>query len=281
MSDQIVEIIAQKSAKKTVELMNKEKQRITAENTKINDTWVVGDNMLTCRFCAKFSDGNYVPSHLTKLKKGKFGVVDKINPKGEKVPKWRIVESVQRHETNALHIFCSLREDKYEKENREFNKDDEAAGRVTIRSVIKNIKRGGSAEDFQADLDIFHLESEQQPFVVPTKNNSSDAYFKIRDIVFEVLTEDTKKWFSETGRGQIEEISVTLDKVTIQRTSYTALLTYFFNNGVIYIILNKLMVMAVDEYDSEGTARAVINGLQETLGLTRHVVLIFHFQQTC
>ena len=152
---------------------------------------------------------------------------------------------------------------------------------MTIRSVIKNIKRGGSAEDFQADLDIFHLESEQQPFVVPTKNNSSDAYFKIRDIVFEVLTEDTKKWFSETGRGQIEEISVTLDKVTIQRTSYTALLTYFFNNGVIYIILNKLMVMAVDEYDLEGTARAVINGLQETLGLTRHVVLIFHFQQTC
>ena len=147
---------------------------------------------------------------------------------------------------------------------------------MTIRSVIKNIKRGGSAEDFQVDLDIFHLESEQQPFVVPTKNNSSDAYFKIRDIVFEVLTEDTKKWFSETGRGQIEEISVTLDKVTIQRTSYTALLTYFFNNGVIYIILNKLMVMAVDEYDSEGTARAVINGLQETLGLTRHVVLILY-----
>ena len=67
----------------------------------------------------------------------------------------------------------------------------------------------------------------------------------------------------------MEEIAVTLDKVTIQRISYTALLTYFFHHGVIYVILNKLYTMRVDEYDSKGTARAAVGHLVETLGVTR------------
>ena len=42
---------------------------------------------------------------------------------------------------------------------------------------------------------------------------------------------------------------------------------------VIYVILNKLYTMNLDEYDSEeGSARAVVNHLMETLGLTRYVV---------
>ena len=51
--------------------------------------------------------------------------------------------------------------------------------------------------------------------------------------------------------------------------SYTALLTYFFYNGVIYVILNKLYTMRADEYDSEGTAKAAVGTLCETLGITR------------
>ena len=41
---------------------------------------------------------------------------------------------------------------------------------------------------------------------------------------------------------------------------------------VIYVILNKLYTMNLDEYDSEGSAKAVVNHLMETLGLTRYVV---------
>ena len=87
--------------------------------------------------------------------------------------------------------------------------------------------------------------------------------------MFEVVTEDVKKWFAVGGRGNINEISVTLDKVTVQRVSYTVILTYYFFQGKIYIFLNCLMVMDEDEYDSPGTASAVVRNLMETLGVTR------------
>ena len=72
---------------------------------------------------------------------------------------------------------------------------------------------------------------------------------------------------------------MTLDKVTVQRTSYTVILTYFFRDGVIYILLNKLLVMKVDEYDSEGTARAVVDALVGTLGISRARLsdILLHF----
>ena len=41
---------------------------------------------------------------------------------------------------------------------------------------------------------------------------------------------------------------------------------------VIYVILNKLYTMNLDEYDSKGSAKAVVNHLMETLGLTMYVV---------
>ena len=62
---------------------------------------------------------------------------------------------------------------------------------------------------------------------------------------------------------------MTLDKVTVQRTLYTCLLTYYFYNGVLYCLLNKLMTIAEDDYDSPGTARAVVEALMETLGVTK------------
>ena len=272
--NELADVIAQKSAEKTIELMKKEKEKAETESIKIEESWVDGDTFLTCRPCAKFSDGADVPAHLTKLRKGKFGSVEKLKNDGGRRHRSAVLRAVSDHSTNDLHVFCCLREKKVESNNQDFEKADEAAGRITIRNVIKTIKRGGSAEDFQADMNLMHLESKHQNITVPTKNNSSDAFFKIRDVVFEVVTEETKNWFSETGPGQIEEISVTLDKVTIQRTSFTALLTYFFHDGVIYIILNKLFVMAADEYDSEGTARSVVGHLMETLGLTRFVMFI-------
>ena len=64
-------------------------------------------------------------------------------------------------------------------------------------------------------------------------------------------------------------ITVTLDKVTVQRTSYTVILTFFFYEGKIHIILNKLAKLSTDEYDAEGTAEMLVQTLVETLGITR------------
>ena len=56
--------------------------------------------------------------------------------------------------------------------------------------------------------------------------------------------------------------------VTVQRISYTVICTYFFYDGKIHVILNKLQLLGTLDYDSNGTALMVVNALKETLGLT-------------
>ena len=81
------------------------------------------------------------------------------------------------------------------------------------------------------------------------------------------MSERTKAFFKES----VKHITVTLDKVTVQRISYTVILTFFFHQGRIRIILNKLAKLSTNEYDAEGTAEMLITTLleRETLGVTR------------
>ena len=59
-----------------------------------------------------------------------------------------------------------------------------------------------------------------------TKNDSKAQFFRLRNIIFETLTIKTKNLFKE-----IRDIAVTLDKVTVQRSSYTVIMTYIFRDG--------------------------------------------------
>jgi hypothetical protein len=45
--------------------------------------------------------------------------------------------------------------------------------------------------------------------------------------------------------------------------------TYFFAEGHIYVILNKLAKLSTKDYNAEGTASMVIKTLCETLGFTK------------
>ena len=56
--------------------------------------------------------------------------------------------------------------------------------------------------------------------------------------------------------------------VTVHRISYTVICSYFFNNGKLHVILNKLHKLSTDEYSGEGTAKMLINTLCETLGVS-------------
>ena len=46
-------------------------------------------------------------------------------------------------------------------------------------------------------------------------------------------------------------------------------MTYFFAEGHIYVILNKLAKLSTKDYNAEGTASMVIKTLCETLGFTK------------
>jgi hypothetical protein len=62
-------------------------------------------------------------------------------------------------------------------------------------------------KDFLAEKDIGN-----KIFNIATKNDSRAQYFKTRGEVFELLSKKTKQFFEK-----IEDIAVTLDKVTVQR----------------------------------------------------------------
>ena len=55
--------------------------------------------------------------------------------------------------------------------------------------------------------------------------------------------------------------------VLSQRRNNVRLMTYFFSDGKIHVILNKLQKLSTDEYDGPGTANMLINTLCETLGM--------------
>ena len=277
--EKLADKIAYKSALKTLEMLKLEREEIQNENMTIEETWIDGETVIICRPCLKFSAKEDVPTKFSRSRKGNFGMVDKRNPDGKPRLKKHINQSIKEHGIKDLHIYCCAREKEAETIKVDYENNNKAAGRVVIRNIIKTLKRGGSSVDFQADNNLFHLESNYQDIVVATKNDSSDAFFKVRDVVFDVVSEKVKDWFRQRGEGEVEEVAVTLDKVTVQRTSYTVLLTYFFRDGVIYILLNKLMVMNVDEYDSEGTARAVVDALVGTLGISRARLsdILLHF----
>ena len=65
---------------------------------------------------------------------------------------------------------------------------------------------------------------------------------------------------------KITELSATftLDMVTVQLRSFTVLLTFFFRNGKIFCLLNSVLKMGEDDYDSAGTASMVVRSLKES-----------------
>ena len=97
-----------------------------------------------------------------------------------------------------------------------------------------------------------------------TKNDGRQEFFKYRELFFLELTECVKHFFNRN----IKSFSVTLDKITNQRIPYCAILTYFFWEGRIFILLNSLHRMTSEDGDSVGTARMVTTVLMETLGLS-------------
>ena len=145
--------------------------------------------MFSCRPCGIYSDLADVPAHFSQSRKGNFGVVEKLTRSGERRKKFHVRQTLKQHTENSLHIYCCIREKREEKDKDDFETENKDAARITIRNVVKTLKRGGSSVDFVCENNIFHLEAEHQAITVATKNDSTAAFFQIRDVIFEVVSE--------------------------------------------------------------------------------------------
>ena len=88
----------------------------------------------------------------------------------------------------------------------------------------------------------------------PTKNDGHENFFVIRNLVFVKLSDKIKEKFQS-----VESACFSLDKVTVRRTRFTVLMTYFFFEGRIHVLLNSVHKMMESEYDGPGCAEMVGN----------------------
>ena len=158
---------------------------------------------------------------------------------------------MRRHCDNSLHKWCARKAEEEKIVNKTFEEENKTVAFNVIRAYLKNARRGLGSADFQADIDFQHL----TPGVPKSqKNDSSSTFFQLRDDTFEVPTGEVHNLF----KGDlITELSVTLDKVTIQHRTFTVLLCFFFYEGSIYCLLNDLLKMEDDDYDAPRTAGIV------------------------
>ena len=238
------------------------------------DIWMDSDEHWICKPCLFYSKQPNCPEDLKCYRKGKYGYFSK---KGQT----QLTNSSRKtHCVNPLHVWC-VGESKKEKEETKiqteiYDRKNELAGKKVLRNGIFCLQRSlGSqdfvalnAKDFLAEVDSGHLQH-------ATKNDSAAHFFELRDIIFKEVSAKIKKFFNE----KVHYISVTLDKVTVQRASFTVICTYFFYDGRIHVILNKIEKLTTSDYNGPGTADMVIRVLCDTLGVSmiKLAKILVHF----
>ena len=167
--------------------------------------------MLVFRPCL-YSKCPEVPPLFRTGTRGGSGSVQRRSKK-EKLRPMSILSALCRnHEKTNLHIWCQMKEKREDEDKKTFDMRNEEAGLQVVRTAIKTFKRGGGSMDFQGDLDFLSL----TPGVVyAVKNNSTNAFFDLRDSTFEVVIHKMQKFFTY----KVKNIAVSLDKVTVHHTS--------------------------------------------------------------
>ena len=182
--------------------IQKEKDLKNSENF-----WVESEALWICNPCLFFSKSPDCPAKLITLRRGNFGYVNNTGKP------YYITSSKKNHTDNPLHKWCVKQHKKETKLKNSADRKNEYAAKRIIRNALICLKRSWSGEDFLAlneknmldDMDI-------GAYVSATKNDSRGEFFRLRSLIFDIVSEKTKIYFEN-----IENIAVTLDKVTVHR----------------------------------------------------------------
>ena len=250
--DSVTDTLAAKISSKMKQLEDESQQQ---ENQPVS-SWTKVGSCEMCQNCVRYGSSEDVPQKLKSFHKGTFGLVS-LNQSAFHVKQHKV-----RHEQTELHMWCYLKSEKVKKDEIDSEMLSENAGLKIVRNAILCLKKSWSSEDFQALNDKDDLTDEIHGKNA-TKNDSRAEFFALRNIAFDKATQKVKALFQ-----QINFFGLSLDKVTTNRNSYTVLVTYFFWDGIIYVVLNALIKMTSSDYDSSGTADMILKCLQDTLGLS-------------
>ena len=251
--------IASKVQNSILEVLNKKKEPVNSvksENSKFNDEcWEEFDDYYICTPCALNHKRKDVPLEYKPSIKSGYGMIKKPQKK------FHITSSKNEHNQLELHGWCVGKYKTEKNEKLTYDQSNAEAGKKIIKNAVYCFQNSLGARNF---LGLNALNYSCHFENTATKNDSEKEFFRLRNVVFDLLTEKTHKFFQEN----VNQISVSLDKVTVQRRSYTVVVTFFFYDGHIHVILNKLQKLGTLDYDGNGTAKMLVSVLTETLGVT-------------
>ena len=201
-SNEVIDELASKIAMKIVlaEEAQKKKQIETSE-----EFWIDSDEFWICNPCLCHSSSKNVPDHLSGLKRGCFGYVGKTGKKS------MIKSSKERHLKSSLHKWCVQEYLKVAERKIAADRRNDLAGKKIVRNALFCFKQSLSSADFMAlNMKDFLAEEDfgSELFNIATQNNSKAEFFRLRNVIFDVVTKETHKFFEEN----IKDIAVTLDK---------------------------------------------------------------------
>ena len=251
---------AQIVADKVLIALKSEEQEPTSDiETKAN--WIYGSDNNTCRDCLIYATHQDLPTKLKANRKGDFAVFSRKAEAKETKRRMKL------HIETDLHIWCHKFALEQEQLNTKFQEENKDACTIQVTNALFCLKTCGSSADFvkENDKDVINYNtSHQQGSKPPTKNDGVMEFFDIREKAFTLLTDNIRSKFK-----QVKSIAVTLDKVTCGHHPYTVIITYFFWEGRIRVVLNRVQPMTPDWYDGAGSANMVIETLRDTLKMSR------------
>lgn len=204
-----------------------------------------------------------MPKGLRNHFKGSYGTFlkpDSLNSKTKKERRKRIHEHVR----GELHVWAATQEKEEIKKEEIFNEKNIKAAEIIVTTAIQSLL------ELDGSLQFVRLNNMLQTLFgdeFPTKNDGRENFFVIRDLVFVKLSDKIKEKFQS-----VESACFSLDKVTVRRTPFTVLMTYFFFEGRIHVLLNSVHKMMESEYDGPGCAEMVGNLLMLSLNLSKEEI---------
>ena len=254
--DRIADLVTQK--------LKGDSEQSEIETFEISDCFKeTDDEKLYCEPCFRQTSSLSFPSHLKPGIKGNHGIFNKPNDPKYKTNKER-KKCLLDHTRSEVHCWCVNQE-----KNAMTQHDAEAeVNRRCAEILVTNAY--GCLKDLDGSKKFCRLNDMLEmliPSEYPTKNDGRQMFFSLREIVFEKLTQKIREKFKST-----KSACFTLDKVTVRRTPFTVIMTYFFANGKIHVLLNSIHKMKYEEYDGKGSAKMVGKVLMNSLGLTKQEV---------
>ena len=188
------EFTAQMSTEIAVQVRNSiigilEKKKEVAKPDSTNDKyWQEHDDYYICTPCAIHHKRSDAPDDLKPSVKANFGVIKK----SENKKKFHLKQSKKDHNKLGLHGWCVLQYENQKKEDISYEQSNVEAGKKVIKNALYCLQNSLSARNFvglNAKDYTCYLENPA------TKNDSEKEFYKLRDIIFEALSEKSNKIF--------------------------------------------------------------------------------------